>query len=72
MSYTGTFKDGLYHGEGELSVQVDKKKIIYYGFFSKGLKHGTGTEKSESSIFDGVWKMGMKWSGELRYCGEQC
>ena len=57
--YNGEWKEGLYHGQGELvsSKQEDGGKT-YRGAFDRGLAHGWGTEIGPDGvtvIYEGNW-----------------
>ncbi|KAM3142992.1 hypothetical protein pb186bvf_004810 [Paramecium bursaria] len=41
IAYKGVFKNGLFHGQGEIFIQGEK---IYEGAFVNGLRHGRGIQ----------------------------
>jgi hypothetical protein len=55
-AYTGEFKDGLYHGHGELK----RAKEVYRGMFVEGVKEGLGRQISNSKTYTGYFKNNKK------------
>lgn len=59
MSYTGSFKRGLFHGKGKL--KNDMTNYSYDGVFFKGKPQGLGIENYEDgSYFEGEFHQGYK------------
>ena len=56
-SYTGTFKDGLYNGQGKFSCT----SFVYEGMFENGLFEGEGTLTDKSgNLYKGNFHQGYK------------
>ena len=68
LSYKGTFKDGFFHGNGNLN---ERNGIQYTGQFKKGNKEGYGklVMKSENGlrIREGQWIRGNHYKGTRIY-----
>ena len=55
-SYTGEWKDGVYHGQG---TYVHEKYGTYEGAWKAGIKHGPGKlTKSNGQVYQGNWVEG--------------
>eukprot|EP01060_Flectonema_neradi_P007254 TRINITY_DN15030_c0_g1_i1.p1 TRINITY_DN15030_c0_g1~~TRINITY_DN15030_c0_g1_i1.p1 ORF type:complete len:218 (+),score=46.01 TRINITY_DN15030_c0_g1_i1:41-655(+) len=54
-TYTGDFKHGSFHGEGDLTLKNGHR---YVGSFREGKQHGQGTMHREGTIIKGAFKNG--------------
>ena len=57
-SYRGQWKDGRYHGKGELITVFSSHSHEYSGRFKEGLKHGYGSESWLGGKYKGLYKNG--------------
>lgn len=63
-AYQGGFRDGLFHGEGELvDTRVDGPDF-YIGAFSAGFPHGQGRYESQGRVSEGTWTDGCLRKGD--------
>jgi hypothetical protein len=64
-AYFGEFNPaGEFQGKGVYSY---KDGEMYQGNFKAGLRHGWGTYKDATSLFEGNWVEGRKGQGTLKY-----
>ena len=70
--YVGEFKDGKYHGQGQLCIGDQKyDHDEYNGEFSQGEFEGEGTCRwADGRKYVGEWKEGKKWTGK-EYCKDR-
>ena len=70
--YVGEFKDGKYHGQGQLCIGDQKYDHDEYdGEFSQGEFEGEGTYRwADGRKYVGEWKGGEKWTGK-EYCKDR-
>ncbi|SVC54204.1 uncharacterized protein METZ01_LOCUS307058, partial [marine metagenome] len=70
--YVGEFKDGKYHGQGQLCIGDQKfSHDEYVGEFSQGEFEGEGTYRwADGRKYVGAWKGGEKWTGK-EYCKDR-
>ena len=70
--YVGEFKDGKYHGQGQLCIGDQKfSHDEYVGEFSQGEFEGEGTYRwADGRKYVGEWKGGEKWTGK-EYCKDR-
>ena len=70
--YVGEFKDGKYHGQGQLCIGDPKfSHDEYVGEFSQGEFEGEGTYRwADGRKYVGEWKGGEKWTGK-EYCKDR-
>ena len=70
--YVGEFKDGKYHGQGQLCIGDQKfSHDEYVGEFSQGEFEGEGICRwADGRKYVGRWKGGEKWTGK-EYCKDR-
>ena len=54
--YSGEWKDGRYHGKGELKTVFSSHSHEYSGDFKDGLKHGYGRETWLGGSYEGMYE----------------
>jgi hypothetical protein len=62
-AYEGTFKNGLFHGEGALTCSFEKT-FKYEGGFKQGQFNGFGTLQIDEQVIEGTWTAGALNSQE--------
>ena len=67
LIYEGEYLNGKRNGKGK-EYNFDGDIIIYEGEYLKGKKHGKGKEYDYEGnlIFEGEYKEGIKWEGNIR------
>lgn len=57
-TYEGTFKNGLFHGEGVLTCSLDQA-FKYEGGFKQGQLNGFGSLHINEQLIEGTWVAGV-------------
>ena len=55
-TYVGNWKNGKYHGKGELKYVFSSHGSTYQGDFKDGKRHGYGTLSNLNGRFSGYWE----------------
>ena len=63
LHYVGEFRNGLYHGHGELKTTIGANcNDRYVGDFKDGHKHGRGKfQYTNGDSYDGFWVLGQQY-----------